>query len=319
AYDYLAKLKNKSSLSADAYLGYLNVKYLQIVSQINPDRAELERLDSLMGASLNEASPKDSYQIILSQAKIKSYYLNKHSEAIDLISKAIASNKYRQNNNDLKLLLGDIYLLNSNPWDATLVYAQVEKSNAQPDVVSEARFRKAKVAYYIGQFSWAQAQLDVLKAGTSKLISNDALELSLFISENYDMDTTETTMRTFALADLYTFSKQYEKALLCLDSISQKFSNHSLNDDVLYRKALIFEQTSDLHGAAQLYNEIYTKYKFDILADNSLFKYAKICEKLNQKDEAKDAYFKLITEFPGSIFTVEARKRLRNLSNGATN
>ena len=42
----------------------------------------------------------------------------------------------------------------------------------------------------MGDFEWAQAQFSILKASTSKLIANDALDLSVFIMDNLGLDTT---------------------------------------------------------------------------------------------------------------------------------
>ena len=69
----------------------------------------------------------------------------------------------------------------------------------------EAKLSSAKVAYFQGDFSWAQAQLKVLRASTSKLIANDAMKLSLLITDNYNLDTAELPMKTFAKADLLIF------------------------------------------------------------------------------------------------------------------
>lgn len=316
AFEYLVKRKTRSVLYNEAYIGLLNVSYRKAVSKLNPDMNELKALDSTINLAIKELAITKAYEIIITSAKLKAFYLNKYAEAIDQINEAIASNYYKDKVPEMKMLLGDIYMLNNNPWEATLLYAQIEKSNAKADITNEARFRKAKLAYYTGQFEWAQAQLDVLKAGTSKLISNDALELSLFITENYDMDTTESTMQTFARADFFTFSKQYTKALKCLDSIEQKYPNHSLIDDVLYRKAQIYELSNDLEKAASLYKEVYTNYSYDVLADNALYRYAAICEKQNNMEEAENSYFKLISDYSGSIYTVEARKKLRTLRDG---
>ena len=62
-----------------------------------------------------------------------------------------------------------------------------------------AKFKNAQVYYFSGEYDWCQAQLDVLKASTSKLIANDALELSVLITDNYNMDTSETAMKLFAI------------------------------------------------------------------------------------------------------------------------
>ena len=316
AFEYLLKRKPASSYSNEAYIGLLTMSYKIAVSKLHPDKKELEKLDSTITLAINDMTITKAYDLIIISAKLKAFNLGKCNEAIDRINEAISSNYYKQQVPEMKMLLGDIYMLNNNPWDATLTYAQIEKSNASADITSEARFRKAKLAYYTGQFEWAQAQLDVLKAGTSRLISNDALELSLFITENYDMDTTETTMQTFARADFLTFSKQYADALKCLDTIEQKYPSHSLSDDVLYRKAQIYEEINDLDKAASLYQEVFTKYGFDVLADNALFRYAEICERQGKNKEAEDAYFKIISDYAGSIYTVDARKKLRILHNG---
>jgi hypothetical protein len=47
-----------------------------------------------------------------------------------------------------------------------------------------------------------KTQLDALKASTSKLISNNAIDLSLLISDNFALDTITAPMELFASADL---------------------------------------------------------------------------------------------------------------------
>lgn len=315
AFNYLMAKGKENPFYSYAYIEYLNVLYSRTTSQLSPPIEDLTKLEQMLTEALGMVLRKDSYKLIYALVNIKAFYLNKFEEAINLINQCIVERRFSsEQENVLKLLLGDIYLLNNNPWDATLTYAQVEKSNTEQPIGHEARFRKAKLAYYTGQFKWAQAQLDVLKASTSKLIANDALELSLFISENYNLDTTEVTMKMFAQADFYIFAHRYNQALLLLDSIQALFSGHSLIDDVLYKKAEIYENTLNYEKAAEYYKQIFTTYYYDILADNALFKYALLQEKIRNINEAKEAYLKLIMDYPGSIFTVEARKNLRNLT-----
>ena len=72
----------------------------------------------------------------------------------------------------------------------------------------EARFRNAKLAYYRGDFEWTQTQLEALKSSTSELISNDAINLSVFIIDNLGMDTSETPMQMFAHAELLMYQNK---------------------------------------------------------------------------------------------------------------
>ena len=92
----------------------------------------------------------------------------------------------KQDKAELKLKLADIYLYKDEVWEATLLYSQVDKSMKEEPLGHEARFKNAQLRYFIGEYEWAESQLKVLKAATSKLIANDAMTLSLVIKDNYE-------------------------------------------------------------------------------------------------------------------------------------
>ena len=96
---------------------------------------------------------------------------------------------------------------------AKLLYAQVEKAFKNDPLGHFAKFKNAKLSFYIGEFDWAKAQLDVLKAATSKLIANDALRFSVLISDNIDMDSSTVALEIYARADLLLYRNQQEVAL----------------------------------------------------------------------------------------------------------
>lgn len=215
---------------------------------------------------------------------------------------------------ELSMLKGDIYLLNDNPWDATLVYAKVEELNKENPYGSEAKFRKAKLAYYTGQFEWAKAQLDVLKASTSKFIANDAMEMSLLITENTSEDSLQTALSLFARSDLLQFKHDYAQALIVLDSVLSDFPTDELIDDVLYRKGLINEALGNYEEAIDYYNRIVTDHSWGILADNALIRIGRIYQnELKDKEAAQQTYTQFLLQHKSSIFTSEARNSLREL------
>ncbi|HOE39207.1 MAG TPA: tetratricopeptide repeat protein [Bacteroidales bacterium] len=315
AFNYIMNKGTDNAYYSSAYVESLNVLYVKTLNQEKPSKDELTQLRNKLEESLKVLPRKETYKIIYAIINLDAFYLNNYDSAINLAVKSIEDNRFiTEQTLTLKLLLADIYFLSENTWEAILTYAEVEKAATERPIGHEARFRKAKLAYYTGQFKWAQAQLDVLKASTSKLIANDAMELSMFISDNYNLDTTETTMQIFARADFYIFSKQYERAFAGLDSIVELYPNHGLIDDVLYRKGEIYQAIGNYEKASSYYNQVATTYYYDILGDNALFKYAVCQEKLRHFDTAQEAYLKLIKDYPGSIFTVEARKNLRRLS-----
>ena len=200
-----------------------------------------------------------------------------------------------------------------NIWEALLYYSQVEKDFRENPIGHEAKLRRAKIAYFQGDFSWAQAQLQVLKASTSKLIANDAMKLSLLITDNYNLDTAEFPMKTFAKADLFIFQNNFNEAFVKFDSILHNFPGHSLEDEIYMRKAEIYTACHSFSLALEMYEKVIQDYSFDILADDAIFKKAKLFEKMNDLENAKNLYEKLIFEYTNSIYTAEARIRFRSI------
>ena len=211
-----------------------------------------------------------------------------------------------------KIRLGDIYMLKNEIWDASLLYMQVEKKFKHDIIGSQAKFKNAKLYYYSGDFEWSQNQLEGLKASTSKLIANDAIDLSLLITDNYNMDTTVINMMQFAQADLLIFQNKLEQASLKLDSINERDPGHSLSDEILFKRYEIAFKKQNFEKAKKYLEVIRISYPQDILADNAIFKLAQLEEnQLNNPKAAFVLYEKLMFDYPGSLFVVEARKRYR--------
>jgi len=218
-----------------------------------------------------------------------------------------------------KLKLADILVLEDNIWEASLMYKQIEKEFKSDAIGHLAKFKNAQVYYFSGEYDWCQAQLDVLKASTSKLIANDALELSVLISDNYNMDTSETAMKMFSLADMLSAQQQYPSALELYDSILNNFKNHSLNDEIIFRKAKIGLKQHQYQEAITNLEILVNDYPSSILLDNSLFLIGCVYqENIKDKDQAKKYFKTLLFEHPGSLYISEARKRFRKLA-GQTN
>jgi TolA-binding protein len=213
-----------------------------------------------------------------------------------------------------KLALGDIYAFEGLIWDASLLFSQIVLDFGDDPLGHEAKFRNARVSYYGGDFGWAQSQLNALKASTSKLISNDAIELSLLISDNFNLDTLTEPMEMYARADLLRMQRKFGLARQTLDSLATKHPGHALGDEILMMSADMFVQQGQLDTALVLYNEIVSLHFDDITADDALFKLADLTHNtLGNLEEAQALYEKLLFDFPGSLHAVEARKRYRAL------
>ena len=164
----------------------------------------------------------------------------------------------------------------------------------------------------LGEIEWAKAQLDVLRAATSKMVANDALYLSLLIKDNYDEeDSLDRSLQQFAIASFLVEHHQNERALLFLDSIA---GNHSLTDDVWFLKAKIAKQTGDYNTADNLLANIVFNYPNDLLTDDALFERAQLQEYyLKNSVLAMDLYQQILNDHSDSIYAGEARIRIRQL------
>ena len=249
-------------------------------------------------------------------AELEARYARNPTKAIERLNRIIQSPQVnRQFRGQCKLDMGDYELLRNNRWESTLLYSQVDKEFKQDMLGEEARFRNARLSYYTGDFAWAQGQLDVLKASTSELIANDALNLSVLITENNPpADSNSTPLLMFARAELLAFQYRDEEGIALLDSIVLAFPNHVLADDILMAKAKIALRKQDYNEAAMFFQQITERFADDVLADDALFQLAVINqEQFNNTDEAKRLFEKLLVDFPGSTFVNEARKRFRTL------
>jgi len=146
------------------------------------------------------------------------------------------------------------------------------------------------------------------------LISNDAINLSVFIIDNLGLDTIPTPMEMYAHAELLQFQNKDDDALKQLDSIPVLFPGHALLDDIEYTKAQIYVKHKDFDKAIPFLEDILKNYKEDLKGDDATFLLAEINdEHLHNKDKAKELYKSIITDYSNSLLVIEARKRYRLL------
>lgn len=317
AYQYIINKGAQSAWYFEAKNEYLMTLYLQILKESTVERNKIIELEKLLEQHItNNGINKNTFSVIIALSKVKALYLQKIDESIDLLKKITENSpSFAQNQlNEAKLLLGDLMLMKNDIWEATLLYTQVEKNNSNEPIAHEAKFKKAMLAYYNGDFLWAQAQMDVLKASTSKLIANDAFALSQFINENIENDSSQRTLTTFSNSDFYSFKHLDSLALLCLDTILNNKDAYSLYDDAFLRKGDIFVKIKNYTQAVNMYDTILTRFKTEITAPQAAYKLADIYQyKLINEDKAKYYLELLFTQYPGSFYADEARKRFRIL------
>lgn len=315
-FGYIVSNYPNSNLSIQAELWQLNTKEEQVKKIYPINRESLLELTEMYKKFIVHYSNNNlAFKATLQLALIEGYFLNKKTEAIASLIILIAKPRLNaQLKSEAKITLADIYLLNEEPWESMLLYAQVDKTMKETAIGYTAKLKRAKLAYFQGEFELAQAILDILKLATSRQIANDALDLSIFIKENTLFDSTNFALKMYASIELLLYQHKNQEVIANIDTVIAMFKGQSLEDDFLMLKATELKKSGDFLGAAVTYALIVENFGYEVLADKSLFLQADVYEiYLDNPEKAKELYVQLLKDYPGSVYVAESRKRFRNL------
>jgi tetratricopeptide (TPR) repeat protein len=313
AYNYILKKHKEGIYYVDATVGLIEAEYAQAVANGSHDKGFYEKLSGRIDDAFAEMGySKETLSLITIQAEIMAFELGRCDDAKTLLNNALEVNLSPKNKAELKMKLADIYLFTDEVWEATLLYSQIEKALKNEPIAHEARFKNAQLRYFIGEFEWANASLKVLTAATSKLVANDAMTLSLTISDNLEYDT--IGLQRIAKADYYIYQHRYVLANQMLDSVAAYNPNEVSLPNAFYRKAKIAMNEGDYELADSLYKRVYEGYADSYIADKSLVEDALLLEnQLNKKEEAMECYSRLFDYYTASVYVAQARKSYRRL------
>lgn len=313
AYDYILKKSDEGVYYVQATVGFIKNSYEKAVVEGNHDKKFYENLSKKIDNAFEKIGfSSDMIPLVLVQADILSFEMQRYDEAKALLNNVLEMNLSPKTKAEVKMKLADIYLLTDEVWEATLLYSQIEKSLKNEPIAHEARFKNAQLRYFIGEFEWANAALNILKSATSKLVANDAMTLSLTISDNLEYDT--VALKRIAKADYYIYQHRYELANQMLDSVVAYNPNEVSLPSAFYRKAKIAFNAGDYEFADSLYKRVYEGYADSYIADEALIEDALLLEnQLNRKEDAMECYSRLFDYYTASVYVAQARKSYRRL------
>jgi tetratricopeptide (TPR) repeat protein len=315
-YEYVLKADQNKLLAGKATLGKLNCKRLILEANVATSTKQWQGLakeyeeqrKSFLGAE--ELAPltwllAEIYAYRLAQTDTaESLYRNLFTKGY-LPGEAIAKTQ---------IALADLLLYTGNRWDAILFYKRAEKNREQALLGQEAKFKRARAAYFVGDFEWAQSIFDVLKQSTSKTIANDAMRYALLISDNMALDSNTNALAAYARADLFNYQGQTDSALFILERMQIGFAEHPILDEALLLQGDIFFTRGEYEKAQKAWQSITKEHREDILADDALYRLAQLnLEQFNNQSQAMELYQQLFTEFVDSFYAADARKQFRKL------
>ncbi|QVY64553.1 hypothetical protein [Polaribacter sp. Q13] len=244
------------------------------------------------------------------------------NEAKTVLEEALSYTRSRFDKARIKLKLGDILVFTGNYNKALIYFSQIQTQLKNHELAQQARFKVAQTSYYKADFTWAKAQLKVLKGSTTQLIANDALELYLKITDNEPVDSIPSGLKQLAKAELLSYQNKNEEALAELHSLftpkivfeNGLTSTEVIYDDVLFFEAKLFIKQKKYNEALLSFSKIIAADNQGIYADDVYYEMAELYNnQLNNPEKASEYYQKIIFDYSSSIYLVDARKKYRKL------
>ena len=277
-----------------------------------------------MFLSLFNQYGKNSYTIKLQveYADFLTFKKDQPNEAKTVLEEALNYSRSRFDKARIKLKLGDILVFTGNYNKALIYFSQIQTQLKNHELAQQARFKVAQTSYYKADFTWAKAQLKVLKGATTQLIANDALELFLKITDNEPVDSIPSGLKQLAKAELLSYQNKNEEALTELHSLfipKNVFENgltpgEVIYDDVLFFEAKLFIKQKKYDDAIASFSKIIAADNQGIYADDVYYEMAELYNnQLNNPEKASEYYQKIIFDYSSSIYLVDARKKYRKL------
>lgn len=322
AFEYLINRKKNTPYLYQAQEGIAINGELLAFESIPVDLEAVQQAITAYKSLMDEFGRRpENFEAIYRYANLNVFYLNELDKALMEMEQItgmlnIRDQRDRQKFARAQLLAGDILVMKKDYNNAKLAYERVSDLYRDRQLGALAKYKLAQLSYFKGDFNLAQAQLSAIKDNTSNDISNDAIKLNLVIMDNTGLDTTTTALELFAQAQLLAYQREYDASLALMDSLAYQFPNHPLADEIYWEKANIFLKQNDIPTALEYLEKILENFPQDIYGDDALYTKARIFDyNLKDKDAAMKIYLDFLVNYPGSLFSVSARKRIRELRN----
>jgi tetratricopeptide (TPR) repeat protein len=297
---------------------YVQFNASMIRAKINADHATIEEYPAVQAdyerLLMQYGDQQNTYVLQLNYADFLAFKYDQVDKAVGLLSSLEKLKLSPIQKAQVKMKLADILVLQEQFNRALILYSQIQNDVPNNELAQESQFKVAKTSYYQGDFEWSLTQLKVLRSAASKLIANDAMSLSLTISDHSQEDTTFVALKAFAKADLKQYQNKTKEAINLYDAILVNHKGDPIEDDVLFNQAQLYESQSNYELAAQNYQTLIDNYSDGILADDAFYRLALLYEeKLADPEKAKPLYEKIIYNHGDSIHLIDARRRYRRL------
>jgi len=314
-YYFILKETQDETTRLDSELQLINIQLQQentsTLDNVEKKYKELLQIHGIKNTTL---------RLQVAYAKFLTFKRNTPEPAIKILKNYLEIPLNREAVAYVKFALGEILVYNKKFNEALIYFSQIQRKFKNDVIGQNARFKVAQTSFYKGDFDWALTQLKVLRSSTSQLIANDAMQLSLLISDNVLEDSTQIALKKYARADLLAYQNKTKEAVIILNDILENHKGEKIEDEALLRQGQFLEQLKEYEQAVFNYQKIIEFYAQGILADDAYYALGMLYEnKLNKPQKAKEQFEKIIYKYQDSYYAPTARKHFRRLRGDAIN
>lgn len=314
-FGFIIKKSNSPTERLNAHLNLIDIELEEATG------TKLETVEKKYRALLSEyGNQSQTQQLQMAYADFLTFKKGMPAPAIAMLKESLEIPLGGLVKAGIKMTLGDILVYDQKFNQALIYFTQVQKSLKNDVLGQEARYKVAQTSFYKGDFDWALVQLKVLRGSTSQLMANDAMQLSLLISDNSMEDSTQTALKKYARADLLAYQDKTREAIALLEDILQNHKGEKIEDEALIRQGKLLEKQKKYSGAEFNYKKIVEFHAHGILADDAHYALGELYRNiLNDPEKAKYHYEKIIYNHQDSYYFPKARKHFRRLRGDAIN
>jgi tetratricopeptide (TPR) repeat protein len=233
-----------------------------------------------------------------------------HFDAADNLFKSILLNSYQSKFTVLALdKLSEIAIIKDS-LDKSEEYLNniITNKKTFPLIRNKAVYKKAKISFWKGDFERALNYLNSVTKNLSDDMANDAIELSIIINT---LKTDSLSLIKYANADFLTERRSFEDAALEFRDLAESSSLILVKELANFKFAEIMISLDKYPLAMEILENISDKELSSVYADKSLFLLANCYQfGIGNLEKAKQAYEKLLANFPNSLYLDKARERL---------
>lgn len=190
-------------------------------------------------------------------------------------------------------------------------FSVVKKEVKVGEVKDRADFTIGETLFYLQNFDSCRNVMKLLARRQDGVYVNDALTYLLLIQ---DGNRVKEELKEYSQAALFEKQRKYSQAMAILRKLIEQNPTSPLADDAMLKTGELLSKAGNYDQAIVVFNNVADYMTTSPLMDLALMKAGETYEyKLKDLFLAIKTYKAVLTRFPRSIYSIQARKKVREL------